>query len=1037
MQVAMTAVTYTAAVFLYLSLSANCQPLIEEHEFLEKCPAIADMHKDVIIENVVTQFSLMKIPESDRPIPQPDINAGNSCKEGTGRESNDKINECISTVFEYPFRLVGGGSEKEGRLEVYMNGQWGTVCDEDWDVIDARVVCQSLGFIGHTIPLLNATFGEGTGPIWMSSVNCSGHEHSIKKCVYKGKHNCSHNNDAGVRCTDDGVRLVNGKSWREGRVELYKDGEWGTVCDKGWGHQDASVVCRTFGLQGYAVGSAAFGRGKGPIVLGNVHCTGKESSLWECQNSKWSCGHYEDAGVKCFTDSPIRLVGGKSPTEGRVEVYLNGQWGTICQDLFGTSDAKVLCSFLGYGFRGLGAYSSVFGQGTGPVWLNNLGCSGEELSVLQCRQSQIGKNSCHHSRDVGIVCMNATNNLVRLVDGKTEGAGRVEVLVNGQWVGICDSTWDWADAKVVCRSLGYEGYYIPTSKSWFGRGTSIRLYNVGCKGNEQSFLGCSNLLIGENCYSGETAGAICSNETTVRIVNGISESAGTVEVFLDGKWGNICDNKWDYRDANVVCRGLGYLGYSMTSSYPFSGNNTREIFATELDCSGDEDSIWLCDFSNIGSVNCPNSNVAGILCTNESSYELRLVNGSSENEGRVEIFINKEWGTICGIGMDRDSALIICKKLGYSGYASVTKSRVFGYGLGRIWMSNLTCDGSEKSLSECGKIYTHRYCSHGDDAGVLCHNITSHDTRLVNGNSTHEGGVEVFLNGRWAGVCDDEWSGMDAKVICKSLGFIGYAAVTSGSVFRQENSTILVNQCKCEGSEEFLLECKHLVTTDCGISQMAGVVCVENGRNFIRLDNGSSDNEGRPEIYVNGKWGGICSTKWSPTESYIFCRSLGYLGQKYTSIKKNFGHGSELFWMHNVSCNGRERHILECDHIINDYETCKSGSVGVICSNAVFDFIRLVNGASENEGRLEVYYNGEWGTVCDDGWGLEDTQVVCRSLGYTGSVVYWHDAHFGHGSGPIVLGNVRCTGTEASLFNCEAGAVYSCYHWEDVGIRCT
>lgn len=92
-------VTYTAAVFLYLSLSANCQPLIEEHDFLEKCPAIADMHKDVIIENVVTQFSLMKIPESDRPIPQPDINAGNSCKEGTGRESNDKINECISTVF--------------------------------------------------------------------------------------------------------------------------------------------------------------------------------------------------------------------------------------------------------------------------------------------------------------------------------------------------------------------------------------------------------------------------------------------------------------------------------------------------------------------------------------------------------------------------------------------------------------------------------------------------------------------------------------------------------------------------------------------------------------------------------------------------------------------------------------------------------------------------------------------------------------------------------------------------------------------------
>jgi hypothetical protein len=50
----------------------------------------------------------------------------------------------------------------------------------------------------------------------------------------------------------------------------------------------------------------------------------------------------------------------------------------------------------------------VFGQGTGPVWLNKLGCHGNEMSILQCSQSQYGNNVCHHSLDIGLICMNDT-----------------------------------------------------------------------------------------------------------------------------------------------------------------------------------------------------------------------------------------------------------------------------------------------------------------------------------------------------------------------------------------------------------------------------------------------------------------------------------------------------------------------------------------------------------------------------------------------------------------------------------------------------
>ncbi|GCB70791.1 hypothetical protein scyTo_0001370 [Scyliorhinus torazame] len=307
-------------------------------------------------------------------------------------------------------RLVNGESVCDGRVEVYYGGVWGRVIDTQWNFKDADVVCRQLN-CGYAIRTYNhLKFGKGTGPVWMSNVRCNGSELSLWNCTFTQATKLSVADDVGVVCSDHvQVRLVDGESRCAGRVELYYNGDWGSVCDDSWDLADAHVVCNQLkcGEALNATVSGWFGPGEGPIWLDNINCTANESALWECPAGSLGesdCNHKEDAGVICSEHRAVRLQNGPNPCQGRVEVFYNATWGTVCADSFGIQDAEVVCKQLSCGSARSVDREVTFGRGTGPIWLDDVDCRLHESLLWQCPSSPWGQHNCKHKEDIGVIC---------------------------------------------------------------------------------------------------------------------------------------------------------------------------------------------------------------------------------------------------------------------------------------------------------------------------------------------------------------------------------------------------------------------------------------------------------------------------------------------------------------------------------------------------------------------------------------------------------------------------------------------------------
>ncbi|XP_013414178.1 deleted in malignant brain tumors 1 protein [Lingula anatina] len=817
-------------------------------------------------------------------------------------------------------RLSGGPTNAEGRVDVRYNGEWGTICDDDWDAKDAAVVCRMLGFSGAIRAVPGGTYPVGSGPIWLDNVSCDGDETNITQCGNRGvgTHNCAtnHSEDAGVVCQGPttstlpptttttlpttpcssaatNIRIVGGPTAGRGRVEVEFNGEWGTVCDDLWDVNDAAVVCRSLCYNpdtALPLKDDNIPEGSGSILLDNVQCTGTENSIFDCTHAginNSDCTHREDAMVACAppanTPPPVPTPYVQCLAASFLVVFERAQSPQLTQNNLWVVDTSA---------------TNCITKTTNSSHISM------EIPYVGCA-SQYLLNSSH------ITYTNTVKNNISSTDGITRDTEYHIPL-------YCSFPRDLNSSRGVQPEI--QTAQPISGSNEFALGMFIYV-NSSFKQIVRTYP--FTLTLGEWLNVGV---ALTAEDPSLKVILSDCRATPTASLSQGPSYPLITSKCRSDPTLTFFPFNETMLGFSF-QSFRFFGNYTDVYLHCDAVVCHINEKNAQCDRT---------CNVRKRRAAEEhTSAATEIKNKYHISKGPI-VFLERESESIDfpiisdGINKIRNG----CPKQTVSMMLSIATYL-------------LICIGAV-------------YSAHGG-TGQL-------QTRLSGGPTATEGRVEVLFNGTWGTVCDDDWGVNDATVVCRSLGFGGPGVPFSGSGsggsppftgdlygIPVQSTPIWLDNVNCAGDEGDLSQCSHngFGNNDCSPKHMedAGVRCVAgdsglaqsctegtNASETVRLVGGDGS-YGRLEVYRGASWGTVCDDFFDIRDARVVCRSLCYNETEATVVVGLPGLTPALdnvtIWLTDVGCQGHEGAIENCTHggwANNPYNCSHAEDVMVACT---------------------------------------------------------------------------------------------------------